>query len=258
MRFLNKFSIIYLENMKRLKFFVLVIFFALLNACSYYPELETDIDNIEIIEALKFIQVGSVSTAKEALIMYPGGLVDPLAYIDILMELVTDKRVVFIAKVPSNLAVLNTNIGSEIIKSFENIRQWSLIGHSLGGAMACSEVASKPEMYDHLILLGAYPAKSVDLTKYQGSVLSMSASMDAFTTTENIEQSKIQFNSPKSITDFTEIVSQNSESYFYEIQGGNHSNFGSYGIQRGDGEASISRKEQQLIVREFIQKLLDE
>ena len=38
----------------------------------------------------------------------------------------------------------------------------------------------------------------------------------------------------------------------YEIPGGNHAQFGNYGPQKGDGEASVSAAEQQRIAADKI------
>ncbi len=46
------------------------------------------------------------------------------------------------------------------------------------------------------------------------------------------------------------------QTLYYEIPGGNHSGFGSYGFQEGDGQATISPSEQQAQVRAFIQAFL--
>lgn len=40
------------------------------------------------------------------------------------------------------------------------------------------------------------------------------------------------------------------------VEGGNHAQFGNYGKQRGDAEATISREEQQDITVEAINKFL--
>ena len=47
--------------------------------------------------------------------------------------------------------------------------------------------------------------------------------------------------------------SYSSNNYIeYVVQGGNHAQFGSYGEQRGDGEASISAEEQIRIASTFV------
>lgn len=46
------------------------------------------------------------------------------------------------------------------------------------------------------------------------------------------------------------------ETLFYEIDGGNHGQFGSYGKQKGDGDAKISEEKQQDITTEYIVNFL--
>lgn len=238
--------------------YLYIISILVLGSCSYYPELESDLDSAITSETLKFIQLGDASRATTALIMYPGGLVDPLAYIDLLNGLTDEDRTVFIVKFPSNLAVIDIDAAKEIRKAFSEIVSWSIIGHSLGGAMACSEVVNNKDVYENLVLLGAYPGGGVDLTDYQGNVLSLYGSNDSFSTPEKVLASKPQFRSTSDILDASEINTLETASYFHEIEGGNHSNFGSYGLQRGDGESNLLKFEQQEITRTFIKALLDE
>jgi len=47
-----------------------------------------------------------------------------------------------------------------------------------------------------------------------------------------------------------------SNSLYYEIEGGNHAGYGDYGVQKGDGTATISGNEQQNIVTDKIIKFI--
>ena len=40
------------------------------------------------------------------------------------------------------------------------------------------------------------------------------------------------------------------------IEGGNHAQFGDYGLQKGDGQAGISREEQQEITARLIEEMV--
>ncbi len=234
---------------------LLILFGFYLSSCSYYPEGEKEY-NFEINENSRFIQLGNATAAENGIIFYPGGLVDPYAYIEILEDMVLAGNVVIIAKFPSNLAVMNIDAADWILEVFNEVNSWTMIGHSLGGAMACSYVEKNEEKIDKIILLGSYPGNSVDLTDYEGLLLSIYASKDAFTTIENIKNSKSRVNNPLTFPLFGQLE-KNSVSYFYEITGGNHSYFGSYGMQKGDNEADIPREKQLNIVKSLIATIIN-
>ena len=238
----------------KIKYFTILILFLI--SCSYYPELENE-SEIKVIDTLKYLKLDSGTKESRGLIIYPGGLVDAYAYMDLAVLLSKQNLGVFIAKFPSNLAVLDINIAQGIRNEYTTIEEWSIMGNYLGGAMACSEVDNNKELYKNLILLGAYPAKSVDLTNFDGAVLSIYAENDGFTSEEDIETSRSQFLNSKEVFNESELESPEAGAYFYKVIGGNHSNFASYGLQKGDGSSSITRIEQQNIVSVLSNKLLE-
>ncbi|HNY37523.1 MAG TPA: alpha/beta hydrolase, partial [Petrotogaceae bacterium] len=107
---------------------------------------------------------------------------------------------------------------------------WYIAGHSLGGAMACSFVKNSAEDIAGLILLASYPAQGDDLSSNDLDVLSIYASNDGLATVQKIDSTK-RLLPPQTV--------------YYCIQGGNHTQFGWYLTQDGDGQADISRQQQQ-------------
>jgi dienelactone hydrolase len=103
-------------------------------------------------------------------------------------------------------------------------------GHSLGGAMAASYARKQPDKVQGLVLWAAYPSGSDDLSGHGLQVVSIYATRDGLTTGANIEASR------RLLPSSTRWVA---------IEGGNHAQFGWYGAQSGDQEATISREEQQ-------------
>lgn len=235
--------------------YILPIFiFLCLNSCSYYIQYEDEfIPQIE--ENSKYIQLGVTNDATHGVIFYPGALVDPYAYLALLEDMAAKNVVIIIAKFPSNLAVLDINASSWLMSLHENVDSWTIIGHSLGGAMACSYVANHLDAFDNVILLGSYPGESTNLKNYKGLFLSVYGTKDAFTTLEDIEKSKNRVNNPLPFPqDFN--IEYSGVSYFYEIKGGNHSYFGTYGMQQGDNEANITRDEQITIVKNLLNTVI--
>ena len=135
-----------------------------------------------------------------------------------------------IVPMPFNLAVFGSGKASDVIKAHPEITRWAIGGHSLGGAMSAKYVYDHPEAVEGLGFWAAYPATNNSLADRTVKVASISASNDGLATPDKIEASRPYL--PPS----TEWL---------QIQGGNHAGFGYYGPQTGDGQATITREEQQ-------------
>lgn len=172
---------------------------------------------------------------EDALIFYPGGKVEFTAYAPLLHQIAAEGTDCFLVKMPLNLAILGKNRAEDVMREHD-YQRWYLGGHSLGGAAASMFAAD--HSVDGLILLAAYPTSPVD-----ERTLELYGSEDGVLNQEKRERGDAYL--PEG-------------SVVEVIPGGNHAQFGSYGSQRGDGEATISRAEQQALtvqkIREFIQK----
>ena len=116
---------------------------------------------------------------------------------------------------------------------------WYLSGHSLGGAMTASYASGHLESLNGLVLLAAYPTKSLKSDSF--SVLSLYGSEDGVLDMEKVEEGNSFMPA-----DYAEIC----------IEGGNHAQFGNYGEQKGDHAADISREEQQAQTVEAILNMM--
>lgn len=218
-----------------------------LASCSYLPQDQDLPNGLRTEENRDYIllePLDSASLSKTGFLFYPGGLVDPHAYMEMAgaFALSGSGHRVLIAKMPTNLAVLNAGAARKILQDHADL-DWVIGGHSLGGAMACSEVNNRSQDYKGLVLMASYPPSSADLSSWPGEVLSISASKDLVVDIEKYESAKSLL--PKGMT-------------YTVIMGGNHSGFGSYGFQQGDGEAVISREEQQRITVSVMQNFFIE
>jgi Alpha/beta hydrolase family len=167
---------------------------------------------------------------KAGLIFYPGAKVDPVAYSESLRSIAKAGYMVFLEKFPLNFAILQPNRADEVIAANPSITTWAIAGHSLGGASAClyTNTSSKIKA---LIFWAAYCDKSFDLSKRTDvQVTSISGSLDALATPEKVESTKV-FAPPST--------------KYVVINGGNHAQFGNYGVQSGDNPATISLEDQQ-------------
>lgn len=177
------------------------------------------------------------------IILYPGGHVDPVAYAPLAREIALPGNLVVIPRMPLNLAVLDIGAAAEIIAAHPDLKTWVIGGHSLGGAMAAEYVSSNLSAADGLFLWASYSAENTDLSRLSDlKVLSIYGSEDG--RVEEIRRSRERL-PPDTI--------------WVEMEGANHAQFGWYGVQPGDGEAAISRPEQQEIILEqtlsFLQRI---
>jgi pimeloyl-ACP methyl ester carboxylesterase len=131
---------------------------------------------------------------------------------------------------PFNLAVFSPNTADVVIAEFPQINHWVIGGHSLGGAMAANYARNHANKVQGLVFWASYPASTDDLSTQPIAVASISGSLDAFTTPDKIAASRVLLPSTTS---------------WVKIDGGNHSQFGYYGLQPGDNPASLSRADQQ-------------
>ena len=172
------------------------------------------------------------------LIFYPGAKIDPRAYFYKLSDLSNGrvgKMRIFITKPTLNLAVFSINQADEIITANPNIAQWTIGGHSLGGAMSCEYAKNHTDKINSLYLISAYCANDISKTNIQ--VTSIHGSLDPMATPEKIQS--YRRNLPNSAKD-------------YEIQGMNHSQAGNYGKQDGDNEPTKADEEVKIEMMKII------
>lgn len=176
---------------------------------------------------------------KDGIIFYPGGKIDHRSYAPLLRDLADAGVTSILCKMPFNLAVFDVNAAKGKQSIFPKVENWYIAGHSLGGAMACKYLSSHEADFKGLILLGSYSSR--DLNK-GGDLRSLSilASNDNILNKDKYDENK------KKLPNLTERT----------IQGGIHSYFGDYGLQKGDGTPSITFDEQKKQIVGFISLFL--
>jgi dienelactone hydrolase len=193
-----------------------------------YMVLQSDgsVTITETDDAITFAPNGE--NPEEGVIFYPGGKVEAEAYAPLLRSLAEADLLVVIPKMPFHLAVFDADAAEVIMAQDNEVEDWYLAGHSLGGVMASSFAADQADEVVGLIFLAAYP--SSDLSDAPFPILSIYGSKDGVLNLESYEEAQ-----EKLPDDYTEIV----------LDGGNHAQFGDYGLQAGDGTATISTEQQQ-------------
>lgn len=177
-----------------------------------------------------------------SVIFYQGGLVEEKSYSSLAAKLASKGFPVYLVKHALNLAVTDTNKAEKLIVD-ENITDFVIGGHSLGGVMAsrfANEIDS--DLLKGVFLLASYPDEKGRLDTLPISVLSLVGSKDGVLDNEAYQDGKTYL--------------PDSTSY-YIIEGGNHAGFGDYGHQEGDNDASISHEEQQELTVQFLVEWLN-
>lgn len=218
-----------------LLFVVLIVFSASINraqpgaASSLSTEYREEDGNYHV----------EVSNALAHVVLYPGALVEPAAYLPLAEKIAVQGFDVHIMRMPFHLAILDSDAVESL--ALDDGKPIFIGGHSLGGVAASKHVADNPDAYAGLILLASYPQRSIDLTEWDEPVLSISASND------EVMDETLYGDAFENLPESTAR---------YEIQGGNHANFGSYGTQRLDGVATITRETQQRIAANRIGSMI--
>lgn len=226
--------------MKKLRKFFLCIFVFLLLICiacigylaGYAPAepwaVEAMVSQQDItVEVRSELTVFSPALPDAGFVFYPGGKVEHTAYAPLMQALAKRNIQCVLVQMPWNMAVLKPNAGAEVPALFPEIDRWYIGGHSLGGSMAASCLNSHPSSFDGLVLLAAYSTE--DLTGDEIPVLSIYGTQDGILNTDNYNQ-------------FRDCLPQDTREII--LEGGNHSNFAGYGLQKGDREASLTAVEQ--------------
>ncbi len=176
-------------------------------------------------------------------IFYPGGRVDYRSYAPVLRRIAAAGYPTVLVRMPLSLAVTAPNRADAVFLAYPEVGQWVIGGHSLGGAMAAEYVLQNPLRVRGLVFWAAYPAESSSLADWGGRVLSVYASQDGVADRQTV------LGAAARLPQGTRWV---------EIAGGNHAQFGSYGVQPGDGTAQISAEAQQEQAAQAVMDLLAE
>jgi len=169
-----------------------------------------------------------------AVVFYPGALVEYTAYIPLLAQIAESGCYVYITKMPMNMAIFDVDRAEDIMEGNGDVNNWYIGGHSMGAAMALKEIKENPNLFCGVISLGA--STKYDISDTEIRMLSIYGSNDTIVGSS-----------------FEEYQSNNSSrTNVVCIDGGNHAQFGDYGKQLGDSDATISADEQRSITADLI------
>lgn len=166
--------------------------------------------------------------ATRGFIFYPGGLVDVAAYDWLGPPLAERCILTVIMPMPLELAILNPGEAEKVVRAYPNIHAWAVGGHSLGGVTAAQFLASHAQdtLGAHaLVLWGARLSAGIDVSKEPLTVVSIYGTRDGI--------------APSGLTDADRLLGLPPTTKLIAIEGGDHSMFGDYGLQKGDNPLTI-------------------
>ena len=212
--------------------FVAVFIIAFLIYASFY--FHADQTALDALRSDEIVKVSETEygwffdgpSEENVYIFYPGAKVEETAYAPLLHHLAENDMDVSLVKMPLRFAFLGINKAKPIIQN-GGYDHYYVGGHSLGGAMAAVYAANHGERIDGVIHFASYSTKELDDSMIE---IVIYGTEDRIVNRKSIEEGR------KIAPD---------QYYEYTIEGGNHAQFGNYGIQPGDGNASISASEQQ-------------
>ena len=222
------------KGRKRLVLYLVLALF--LGACfyfgSYYRADETALTALKSDDAVQVSRIPQGGyffdgpCKDTAIIFYPGAKVETSAYAPLMHRIAEERADVFLLDMPLHMAFFGINKADRIRSAYGTYSSWFMAGHSLGAAMAAQYVSEHLDAYDGLIMLAGYPTRNLHADGF--SLLNIYGSNDGHT-------GMLAKNPQYRPQDTTEVV----------IDGGNHAQFGNYGIQKGDGTSDISALQQQ-------------
>ena len=178
---------------------------------------------------------------KAGYIFYPGAKVEYTSYAPLMKSLSEEGILVVLLEMPFNIAFFNMNGAASYLTQYDDVENWYIGGHSLGGVVACSYAYKHQDDFKGMILLASYPTK--DFSDTSLSLLSIRGSNDQVLSTKSYKSAKTKW--PKNSK---EVV----------IEGGNHAFYGNYGNQKKDGKATITRESQQSQTVDAITNFINE
>lgn len=172
-------------------------------------------------------------------IIYPGDGISEDAYLP-LAEKIAEKGVVcIVVQMPNKISILGADKADKARSHWPDVKRWIVVGHAEGANAAEEHVLKRKTAYAGIVLLGARMTR--DFSESDIKVLQILATEDKICSPEYAQKTSVP--NPKYI--ITDL-----------IQGGCHSYFGMYGMQKGDGKPTISWEEQMNEVVDEIDKFI--
>jgi hypothetical protein len=177
----------------------------------------------------------AASTPTTGLILYPGANCDIRGYAPVLREIAAAGYLAVALPMPFDFAIFAPDRASEVPAAFPEIKEWVLVGHSMGGAMAGRYAYHNPDELAGLILWDSYSPAANSLADSSLPVL-------------HIHRATLEGLPPQKFEDMRYAYPKSSK--WVPVPGGIHMYFGSFdgGGYVEQWTPQISRAEQQATV----------
>jgi pimeloyl-ACP methyl ester carboxylesterase len=205
---------------------------------------DRQVEVIDSDEAIHFRPQAPRSAS--GLLFFPGALVDPQAYAPLARAVAASGAPAVIVKVPARGGFSIASPGEVVGRALGLIevsgeQPWVVAGHSKGAFFAVLFTQEHPDRTKELVLLGSTHPRDFDFSSTTVPVTKLYGTRDGIAPERRVHEAAR--NLPASTR-------------WVRIEGGNHSQFGSYGFQPMDHWATISRAEQQrVVVREVVRAI---
>jgi hypothetical protein len=187
--------------------------------------------------------------ADTGLLFFPGALVDGRAYAPLLLSVANAGYPVLLVQIPRR-GVAGGADGAEPLNravtatlGAPQVKRWVVAGHSKGAEIAARLARTTAPSIAGLVLIGSSHPRDFSIANIGLPVTRVYGTRDTVADVEKLERTK-----PNLPADARHV----------RIDGGNHSQFGSYGFQPGDWPATIGREEQQRQTLQVILQMLRE
>lgn len=199
-------------------------------------------EQVEVIDQKNWIEFQPKQPQGVSVIFYQGAFVEEASYAPLAQLLAEGGHPVYVMKMPANLSVAGGNSASKVIEAYPD-ETFVIGGHSLGGAMAARFAADHADELAGMFLLGAYADEKGDVSDTSLSVISIIGEKDDVVNRENVKVGR-------------DYLPQ--DTIYYNLPGGNHAQYGDYGLQKGDGTADITMEEQLTLTADSLLSWMDQ
>ncbi len=235
-----------LRSVFRIVWFTLVVIFLTWQWFTYQARgvkasLLQDSDQVRVTVDAHKISFRHQQANNLEVLFFPGGLVDPTAYVPLARGLSEAGYNLHIIKMPWRLSTKGYNQIKTLFDLQDEEKKFILGGHSQGGKMAAQFVFENQDLIDGLFLLGTSHPRDIDLSPLAIPTLKLYAEHDGLASVAEVKQN-------------AHLLPENSQLNL--LVGGNHSQFAHTGHLLTDGRATISLQDQQLATQQFLLNFL--
>ena len=202
--------------------------------------------NVAVVDDDEVLEFRPEKSRGAALVFLCGSGVNARAYAPLLRPVAEAGYRVVVIKLPWRFAPLDSHKDEAVRRAHAAIAahpdtSWVIAGHSLGAALATRVAGREPAAARAMVLIGTTHPKELDLSALSIPVAKVYGSNDGVAPPERMFANR-------------RLLPEHAK--WIEVRGGNHSQFGHYGHQLFDGEATIGREEQQAVTRSVLLEML--